>query len=579
MTISIEDFYKYNVVDNNFKEQEYQLLHPETKTFYQPYCQQNNFTDKQRLYYHYKIYNNNYAQPNVHNKFLLIKPLGNISEQIKTINSFHSFAKQIGAKLKVYLGEDYNFLDLFQHNSDIDFVKKTDFIFYRKKLQIELNNLFTVSYYLNKENINFFSEKDYVLKLIARKGFYYEGKYCISDMFDSISDLNIFYKTLAPKKDIEYKNYHNRVSEYIGVRLFRPHQYSLKHQSQYRYDLKYIKDTVKLLIKNNPKSSVLLITDCEETKNIFLKQFKTNIVLYQNLIEYKNNDINNIYSEIDQLFVLSKSKKILASKTDALAYVASRINGIDLLCHNTYLQQDDNEIYQQESEEIIKNVAFLHKPQSKINHNTKDKIILYTQMFNTSTEVLTYNMYCLYKNLSNQYIDQIVLLTEKNCRFSNVFSDKLILHTIDDRLTYSQWLDLSNNLHHNEIKVLANSDIYFDDTIKNLHNITNWDSHILYVCSRKDETKNGEIIPSRLYHNDHCSVIDIKRSQDVWIYKNKIKDFESNYYLGVMNCDSKLSESIRENQMQMINLYFYINCIHVDWRQSKTRETYQINKS
>ena len=57
ITISIEEFYQSNDIDESFDEQAYQEKHPETLAFYQPYCQQNNIDNKHRLYYHYSIYN------------------------------------------------------------------------------------------------------------------------------------------------------------------------------------------------------------------------------------------------------------------------------------------------------------------------------------------------------------------------------------------------------------------------------------------------------------------------------------------------------------------------------------------
>ena len=39
--------------------------------------------------------------------------------------------------------------------------------------------------------------------------------------------------------------------------------------------------------------------------------------------------------------------------------------------------------------------------------------ILFTQWFKATPEVLTYNLYCLYKNLSNKHIDKIVLFEEE----------------------------------------------------------------------------------------------------------------------------------------------------------------------
>lgn len=62
--ITIEEFYRTNKVKKSFDEEEYLLKNPEVKDFYQPYCKENGFSEKQRLYYHYILhytkYGNNY---------------------------------------------------------------------------------------------------------------------------------------------------------------------------------------------------------------------------------------------------------------------------------------------------------------------------------------------------------------------------------------------------------------------------------------------------------------------------------------------------------------------------------------
>lgn len=55
--IPIDIFYKNNDIDPNFDENSYQERYPETKDFYQQYCNKFNISNKARLYYHYYLYN------------------------------------------------------------------------------------------------------------------------------------------------------------------------------------------------------------------------------------------------------------------------------------------------------------------------------------------------------------------------------------------------------------------------------------------------------------------------------------------------------------------------------------------
>lgn len=50
---NIEDFIKYYDVDEDFDSRLYQALYPETDLFYQPYCKNNNISDRTRLFFHY----------------------------------------------------------------------------------------------------------------------------------------------------------------------------------------------------------------------------------------------------------------------------------------------------------------------------------------------------------------------------------------------------------------------------------------------------------------------------------------------------------------------------------------------
>jgi hypothetical protein len=63
------DFYLFNKVDDSFDEIAYQNMYPETISFYQPECINNNIDDKHRLYFHFKNYNRHAFKKYVHDYF------------------------------------------------------------------------------------------------------------------------------------------------------------------------------------------------------------------------------------------------------------------------------------------------------------------------------------------------------------------------------------------------------------------------------------------------------------------------------------------------------------------------------
>jgi hypothetical protein len=144
--------------------------------------------------------------------------------------------------------------------------------------------------------------------------------------------------------------------------------------------------------------------------------------------------------------------------------------------------------------------------------------ILFTQWFKATPEILTYNLYCLYQNLSNERIDKLVLFVD-NCEFNNIFNEKLIVVPIQTRLSYKMWMDYADKEYPEDIKILSNSDVYFNESLSFLDKINEWENR-LYVLTRKDLTKDGKIIPGAgIYNPNNKDQLSTVWSQDAWIYK------------------------------------------------------------
>jgi len=197
--------------------------------------------------------------------------------------------------------------------------------------------------------------------------------------------------------------------------------------------------------------------------------------------------------------------------------------------------------------------------------------ILFTQWFDSSTEVMSYNCYCLYKNISNTHIDHIYVFDE-NKSFNNIYSEKVSVIPIESRLSYSDWFYYSGQNKSDDIKILANSDIYFDDSISVLNKL-NMHDDTLYIGTRVDVTKKGDIVPSTAMYGDGGREVDPDRSQDVWIYKNINLKFNSDFILGEQHCDGQLRVSAQKGGVNVVSLFPHLRCIHVDWRRSKPEYT------
>jgi len=60
--MNIIQFYQHYKVDPNFNYEKYRKKYPETDGFYQPFCFQNNISEKHRLYFHYAMYRTESSQ-------------------------------------------------------------------------------------------------------------------------------------------------------------------------------------------------------------------------------------------------------------------------------------------------------------------------------------------------------------------------------------------------------------------------------------------------------------------------------------------------------------------------------------
>ena len=134
-TISIDEFYLSNIVDENFSEVLYAKMFPETSDFYQPYCKNHNIGEKERLYYHYSLFGaEGYTYHNDDNALLvqailaakgisLTNTAGNNLEVLELTNSIVNqilikilklFKKNRGLRLCQYYKQRMDFLEMLE---------------------------------------------------------------------------------------------------------------------------------------------------------------------------------------------------------------------------------------------------------------------------------------------------------------------------------------------------------------------------------------------------------------------------------------------------------------------------------
>ena len=172
-------------------------------------------------------------------------------------------------------------------------------------------------------------------------------------------------------------------------------------------------------------------------------------------------------------------------------------------------------------------------------------------------------IYCLIKNFKNKYIKTIYLLNNNiyDLYFINDINKKIKQIKISDNekyiLKYNDALQFINNNLKNEICILANSDIYFDQSLNKI-NYKNIFNHC-FALLRYDEIS---LYNKKIYDRDNIPRND---SQDSWIFKSPLNiDLNKcDFSFGTLGCDSIFATIIYDSNINISNPCYDIISTHV----------------
>jgi hypothetical protein len=193
-----------------------------------------------------------------------------------------------------------------------------------------------------------------------------------------------------------------------------------------------------------------------------------------------------------------------------------------------------------------------------------DKINIFTQFFiHENKERYNEIIFCLLKNVQNPHIDKIYLLNERIYtvdELGGIESDKIIQVNIDKRLTYKDVFNYVDKNNINGFFCIINSDIFFDETIKQLH-LTNMAEEKCMFAQLRFEYDNKRQKSFMVNLSNNCS-------QDTWIFHtNFIKDILNklehfNILLGKLGCDNKILFLLNLLGFKIINYPELIKTYH-----------------
>lgn len=218
-----------------------------------------------------------------------------------------------------------------------------------------------------------------------------------------------------------------------------------------------------------------------------------------------------------------------------------------------------------------------------INTINQSKIALFVQWYNGDN--IENIEKCILNNIDNKNIDKVHIFCENDTKkylpAKILNSPKCATSTINKRLSYSDWILYSNKHYAGYIKILSNSDIYFDETISIIKQ-KKFSRNLVYAITRKDLDQNGNIVYSHDYYEDSSCPTNPLYSHDAWIYYEGpyLPDEDIQEYfdfdLGKGNCDRLFKKFLNKQQIKVENLYPEINAIHIDYRKKKNREYYDL---
>lgn len=166
--------------------------------------------------------------------------------------------------------------------------------------------------------------------------------------------------------------------------------------------------------------------------------------------------------------------------------------------------------------------------------------------------------FCITENITSGELDYIHAFGEDPLPLKHI-PDNVTYNPISDRLTYQNYIDYANNnLPEGDIIVLSNADMFFDDSILKVKELDLSDKVLALTrwCPHHGNWINKEGIAT-IYGNHH-------RSQDVWIWKNKLhtKEVDFNFNIGTLGCDNKVAYQFNELGYQVWNPSLSIICYH-----------------
>lgn len=195
-----------------------------------------------------------------------------------------------------------------------------------------------------------------------------------------------------------------------------------------------------------------------------------------------------------------------------------------------------------------------------------DKFILFTSLYHEQNqERINEYLLCLDKNLHHPLIEKIHIAFDTSCinsHCNNILLDELLKRPVEidyikGRPTYGYFFNQADTIYPDRRIIISNADIFFNDTLRRLENYDL--SNKFLTITRWQYKGENRIVPYLTRSGENASV-----SQDTWIFKTPIKNFDNHgIELGTIGCDGKIAKQAYLNGFTVLNPCLTIQCCHV----------------
>ena len=163
---------------------------------------------------------------------------------------------------------------------------------------------------------------------------------------------------------------------------------------------------------------------------------------------------------------------------------------------------------------------------------------------------------CLEENAKNPLITKIhLLIDQEKPRLVPTDIAKIATSSFQKRPMYQDFFNLMD-VSSCDIRVLANSDILFDESLRFVKNL---DIETCYALTRWEQGKETPVFLNRSW------------SQDAWIFRGKIRNVAGDFELGRLGCDGKIAYELNAAGYRVLNPSKTIKILHVQSERKKGR--------